>query len=288
LEGLKGERMQRVRVVTDSGADLSADVIAELGITVVPLIVLFDQETYPDGQLTLEQFWTKVAEGQHPGTSQPSIGAFEGVFARLVAEGYDVLCLTITSKHSGTFSTACAAAQGFGDRVRVVDSLSLSLGQGFQVMAAAQAAARGLRLEEVARAAEHVGAHSHLYLVLDTIEYIRRGGRADALMPVLGRVTKMLRIKPILELAEGRLSLHGLARSFDRALAHMQQQIEGLGSVQHLAIVHVRCRDLAQRMADALAEKLGFPLEKIGVIETGPLLSTHGGPKVLGMVAVSQ
>jgi DegV family protein with EDD domain len=280
--------MRQVRVVTDSGADLPADVIAEFRITVVPLIVLFGQETYPDGKLSLEEFWHKIAQGQHPGTSQPPIGAFEQVFARLVEEGYDVLCLTITGKHSGTFGTASAAAQRFGDRVRVVDSLSLSMGHGFQVLAAARAAAQGLSLDEVARAAEHIRTRSHLYLVLDTIEYIRRGGRADALMPVLGRVTKMLRIKPVLELVEGRLGLHGLARSFDRALAQMQEQIESLGSVQQLAVVHVRCLALAEQMAGALAEKLGLPLERIGVIETGPLLSTHSGPKVVGMVAVSQ
>lgn len=280
--------MQPVRVVTDSGADLSADVIAELGITVVPLIVLFGEEMYPDGQLTVEEFWQKVTEGQHhPGTSQPSVGVFEETFARLVQEGYSVLCLTITSKHSGTFGTAFAAAQRFGDKVKVLDSLSLSLGQGYQVLAAAQAAARGLSLDEVARAAEQVQERSHLYLVLDTIEYIRRGGRADALMPILGQVTKMLRIKPVLMLAEGRLSMHSLSRSYERALSEIQKQVELLSSVQSLAVVHVRCVERAQQMADALAERLRFPLDNILLRETGPLLSTHGGPQVVGVIAVS-
>ena len=279
--------MQQVRVVTDSGADLSADVVAELGITVIPLIVLFGQETYLDGQLTIEEFWKKIAEGpHHPGTSQPPLGVFEETFARLVEEGTSVLCLTITSKHSGTFGTAFAAAQRFGDKVRVIDSLSLSLGQGFQVMAAAQAAARGLSLDEVASVVQQVQERSHLYLVLDTIEYIRRGGRADALMPVLGRVTKMLRIRPVLTLAEGRLSLHGLSRSYERALEQIRQQIGQLDPVQSLAVVHVRCLELAQRMASALAEKLNFPLESILLTETGPLLSTHSGPQVVGVIAV--
>ena len=140
--------MQQVRVVTDSGADLSADVIAELGITVVPLIVRFGEEMYPDGQLTVEEFWLKIAEGgHHPGTSQPSVGVFEETFARLVQEGYSVLCLTITSRHSGTFSTASTAAQRFGNKVRVLDSLSLSLGQGYQVLAASQAAAQGFAVQ---------------------------------------------------------------------------------------------------------------------------------------------
>jgi DegV family protein with EDD domain len=280
--------MQRVRVVTDSGADLSADVIAELGITVVPLIVLFGEEMYPDGQLTAEEFWYKVSEGQHhPSTSQPSVGVFEETFARLVQKGYSVLCLTITGRHSGTFGTAVAAAQRFGDKVKVLDSLSLSLGQGYQVLAAAQAAAQGLGLGEVTRAAEQVQERSHLYLVLNTIEYIRRGGRADALMPILGRVTKLLRIKPVLTLAGGRLSMHSLSRSYERALAEIQTQIGLLDSVQSLAVVHVRCLERAQKVASALAERLGFPMEHILLRETGPLLSAHGGPQVVGVIAVS-
>jgi DegV family protein with EDD domain len=281
--------MSQVCVVTDSGADLRADDVAQLGITVVPLVVRFGQEDYLDGQLTIEEFWQKVAEGpHHPGTSQPSVGVFEETFAGLVSKGHSVLCLTITSKHSGTFSTACTAAQHFGDKVRVVDSLSLSLGQGFQVLAAAQAAAQGLDIEAVTRVAEQAREHSHLYLVLDTIEYIRRGGRADALMPVLSRVTHMLKIKPVLALVEGRLSLHSLSRSYERALGHIQQQMEQLAPVQALAVVHVRCLELAQRLACVLAEKLNLPLENVLLTETGPLLSTHGGPKVVGAVAVSQ
>lgn len=281
--------VQQVRVVTDSGADLSADLVRELGVTVVPLIVRFGEETYLDGQLTMDAFWRKIAEGRHhPGTSQPPAGVFEQVFARLVEDGYSVLCLTITGKHSGTFGTASAAARRFGDKVKVMDSLSLSLGQGFQVEAAAQAAAQGLGLDAVVQATRQVQEHSHLYLVLDTIEYIRRGGRADALMPVLGRVTKVLRIKPILTLTEGRLSLHGLARSFERALAQIQQQIAQLDSLQRLAVVHIRCLELAQKTARALAEDLRIPLESIHLAETGPLLSTHGGPQVVGVIAVSR
>jgi DegV family protein with EDD domain len=278
----------RVRIVTDSGADLAADLVAQLQITVVPLIVRFGDETYLDGQLSIEEFWQKVSDGEpHPGTSQPSVGVFEEVFARLVDDGDSVLCLTITSKHSGTFDTARSAAQSFGDRVKVMDSLSLSLGQGFQVIAAAQAAARGLGLDELVQVAEHIQERSRLYLVLDTIEFIRRGGRADALMPILGQVTKVLRIKPVLTLVEGRLSLHSLSRSYERALTQIREQIGQMGSVQSLAVVHVRCPEVAESMAYVLAQELSFPLQQVLVTETGPLLSTHAGPHVLGVIAVS-
>jgi DegV family protein with EDD domain len=169
-----------------------------------------------------------------------------------------------------------------------VDSLSLSLGQGFQVLAAARAALAGLALDEVMRAVTKIRERSRLLILLDTVEFIRTGGRAAALMPVLNRVTKMLKIKPILGLTDGRLSLHSMARSYERGLAQIKGEIARLRPVESLAVVHTRSADVAHRVADALASKLGFPRQDVLVAETGPLLSTHAGPKVIGVVAVQQ
>ena len=216
------------------------------------------------------------------------MGAFEEVFARLVEAGHSVLCLTITGKHSGTFSTAWAAARRFGAKVKVMDSLSLSLGQGFQVLAAARAAMQGLRLDEVAKVAERVRERTRLFILLNTIEYIRRGGRAAALLPMLNRVTRVLKIKPILNIVDGRLGLHRLARSYERGLYRIKQEIARLKPVENLAIVHTRNTNAAKKLARALAEKLDFPLKDTLVTETGPLLSVHGGPGVVGVAAVQQ
>jgi DegV family protein with EDD domain len=216
------------------------------------------------------------------------MGAFEAVFAPLVEAGHQVLCLTITGGHSGTYSTASTSAQRFGDKVRVVDTLSLSVGEGFQVLAAARAALEGQDLDHVIRAAAAVRERSRLFILLDTIEFIHRGGRASALMPVLTRVTRMLRIKPILGLVEGRLSMHSLARSYDRGLAEIRQEIASLKALESLAVIHIRCPEIAEQMAKTLAEELGFPLKDTIIIETGPLLSVHGGPKAVGVVAVQK
>jgi DegV family protein with EDD domain len=281
--------MTRVRVVTDSGADLAAGVVARLGITVVPLVVRFGDQIYLDGQLSADELWRKIAAGpHHPGTSQPAVGVFEETFASLVEAGCPVLCLTITSKHSGTFNSAWAAAQRFGGRVRVMDTLSLSLGQGFQVLAAAHAAAKGKDLAEVTRLAEQARECTQLFILLDTIEHIRRGGRADVLIPVLDRVTKLLAIKPVLRLVDGQLSLHSMARSYERGLAHIQREAIQRQPVERLAVVHVRYPEAAERMAQALAEKLSFPLKDIVIAEAGPALSVHGGPKVVGVAVVQQ
>lgn len=216
------------------------------------------------------------------------MGAFGEAFARLVEAGRSVLCVTITGKHSGTFSTAVAAARRFGDKVRVIDSLSISLGQGFQVLAAARAAMRGEDLDAIVQEVEQAQARGHLLILLDTIEYVRRGGRADALMPALSRVTKMLKIKPILSMPDGYLSLHSLARSYERGLARIRQQIEQLGPLEALAVIHIRHPDVARDTARILSGKLGIPFEDIVIAETGALLSTHGGPKVIGVAAVTR
>jgi DegV family protein with EDD domain len=199
-----------------------------------------------------------------------------------------VLYVALTSKHSGTYSTARAAAQRFGEQVRVIDSLSLSLGQGELALAAAQAANAGLSLKEVSALVQDLQSRSHLLILLNTVEYIRRGGRADAIMPVLDRVTKMLHIKPILNVEDGKLGLHSLARSYERGLSKLREQIMHLAPVERLAVGHIRHPELAEKTAYTLSKQLGFPLDKIRVVEAGPLLSTHGGPKVVGVAVVQE
>lgn len=281
--------MRQVRIVTDGAADLAAETVAEYGITVVPLVVRFGDEVYADGRITCDEFWAKVEASPHPpATSQPAMGVFEEAFANLLEAGHSVLCVALTSKHSGTYSTAHSAARRFGERVKVIDSLSLSLGQGELVLAAARAARSGLGLDQVAQVVGEVRARSHLLILLDTVEYIRRGGRADAIMPVLDRVTKLLDIKPILSVEDGRLSLHGLARSYERGLAKLRQEAVALAPVERLAVGHIRSPELAEKTAKILAQRMNFPLEEIRLVEAGPLLSTHGGPRVIGVAIVRQ
>ena len=173
-----------IRVVTDSSCDLPSEVLEELGIVVVPLVVRIGREEFLETDLEIDEFWAKVsaarAQGLFPQTSQPSLGAFESVFATLVGAGNEVVCVTITSKHSGTFNTAWAAAQRFGEAVGVIDSWSTSLSLGFLAMAAARAAREGASLSEVLTLLREMRARTHLFAVLDTIEYIRMGGRANA------------------------------------------------------------------------------------------------------------
>lgn len=278
---------QIVHIVTDSSCDLPSQLVQEFEIEVVPLTVHFGTDTYRDGELSAEEFWEKASGPHHPKTSQPSVGTLEEVFERLVAQGKQVLCLTVTGKHSGTFNAAHLAAQRFGEAVEAFDSLSLSLGLGLQTLAAARAARAGCSMQDILALLKDLGTRMHLTIVLDTLENLRRGGRADGFIAVVGRMTRALNIKLIVNLVEGQLQPLGVARSFTRGLRHVLNLVEQMAPLEHLAVVHTRKRGTAEEMADWLAERTRFPKERIWVRETGAALATHAGPGVIGVLAVS-
>jgi DegV family protein with EDD domain len=277
---------EMIRVVTDSSCDLPPELLKEYGIEVVPLIVNFGMESYTDGALSVERFWEKAAGGQLPATSQPSVGMFEEAFERLVSRESQVLCVTITGKHSGTFNAACVAAQRFGAEVTVFDSLSLSLGLGMQALEAAKAAKTGCSVGEILDLLEDLRARSALLIVLDTLEYLRHGGRAAAFMAVADRMTQALNIKVVINLVEGQLKLLGAARSFEGALKRVQNLVGGMGPLEHLAVVHTRNHDTAERMVERLATRVHFARDHVWMRETGAVLASHAGPGVIGVLAV--
>jgi DegV family protein with EDD domain len=278
---------QIVRIVTDSSCDLPRRLMERFKIAVVPLVVRFGAEVYDDGKLSADEFWQKATEQNKPQTSQPPAWAFEDLFERLVAQGRHVLCLTVTSKHSGTFNSALLAAQRFGDKVNVFDSLSCSLGHGIQVLAAAQAAWEGRTMPEILERLENLRERVRMTIVLDTLENLRRGGRADGFIPIVDRMTRVLNIKPVINMVDGQLRLLGPARSFQGGLRRVLNLVEEMGSLEYLAVVHTRSQEKAEEMANWLAERLGFPRERIWVRETGAVLASHAGKGVVGVLAVT-
>lgn len=277
---------QEIHVVTDSGCDLPPEVIEELGIEVVPLNVRFGTEAFDNGTLSTDEFWARAAGPHPPQTSQPSPGAFARAFERLLAKGGSVLCLTLTSKHSGTFNTARLAGERFGAAVQVFDSLSISMGLGYQVLQAAKAARAGETMERILSRLEELRERMRLFIVLDTLESLRRGGRADGFIAIAERMTRMLNIKAVITMTDGQLRLQGAARSLLGALRRVMGAVEELGPLEALAVVHARNAEMAEKVADELAQRLGFLRERITVRETGPALSTHAGPGVVGVLAV--
>ncbi len=251
--------MASVKIVVDSASDMPPELARALEISVVSLAVTFRDRALDDTALTRDEFWRLADEGPMPGTSQPPVGAFQEVFRRLVAAGHRVVCLTLTAHHSGTFNSASTAAQDFGDDVRVFDSRSLSMGVGWLAEQAAHLAAGGHTLDEIMARLEQLREQVHLFIQLDTVENLRRGGRAARLMPFIERVVRNLHLKPILNVPGGELKLLGVARSVSKGMQRMAQEVVRLGPLQYLAVMHIRAPQVAHEFADLLAEATHLP-----------------------------
>ncbi len=273
--------MSKIAIVTDTGMDMTPQQTAELGIHVVPLMVTFGTETFPSSDLSIEDYWARVKAGGRPGTSQPPTGLYEQVYRQLVEAGQQVLCLAITSKHSGTFNSAWAAAQNFPGQVTVFDTLSLALAQAYQAITAARMAREGASMEAILQRLESIRARTHFVIALDTIESLRRGGRADQIIPVLERVVRVLSIKPLLEIRDGQLKLLGAARSREKSHRQIIDELAKHTPVEAAMVCHTRSADIAPAFAAALAARLGVPVESIPIAETGAILASHAGPGVM-------
>ncbi|NIN66478.1 MAG: DegV family EDD domain-containing protein [Anaerolineae bacterium] len=278
----------KIGIVTDSSCDLSRAEANRLGVVLVPLAVSFGPETYLDGELSHDGFWEKAEGPYWPTSSQPSVGAFEEAFAPLVDEGCHVLCLTLTSHHSGSYSSAWAAAQRFGDSVTVVDSLSVSAGLAWQVKVAVEAAEQGMALEDITALLRDMSRRTRLFAVVDTVEYVRRGGRVAKVMPILGRMMKAFDVKLMLKMVDGELDLLATQRSYEKALNRIQAEVISWSPVEKLGILHTRLLDHATSFAHTLAASTGFPVEQITISEAGPALATHAGPRVIGAFVLRQ
>jgi DegV family protein with EDD domain len=278
----------KVKVVTDSTCDLPHAEIDRLGVTVVPLTVSFGPEVFYDGQLSKDEYWEKAQGPFWPKTSQPSLGAFERAFAGQVEAGYDVLCLTLLTRYSGTYGTACAAAHKFGGRVQVLDSGTVSAGLAWQVIAAAEAAGRGAGLRDLADLTSDMARRTRLYAALDTIENVRKGGRIDNLMPLLNRLLRVFDLKFVLTVANGQIGLAGAARSYGRALERVREASLELAPLEKVSVLHTRAAERAASFADTLARDSGLDSKWVGVVEGGPVLACHAGPNVMGAFVLSK
>jgi DegV family protein with EDD domain len=279
--------MNSVRIVADSGCDLSPALADEYQITIIPVFVRFGQEMVPSDHLTNEEFWERAKNASEPpGTSSPAPGTFLHAFQKLIDAGHDVVCLTLPGKHSGTFNAAWLAAEEFGDRVRVVDTGSFSLGMGLQVLEAARQALAGRSAEFIQRAAEGLRSRTSIIFVLDTLEWVRRGGRLDLIIPVIDRVARTLRVKPILEMNNGEFRLVGVTRSTHSALQRLEEELRSRLPVEAMAAAYTRGCEAASELASRMAVLLGRQEDEIMVAEAGPAFAAHAGPKALGAAVI--
>jgi DegV family protein with EDD domain len=271
-----------VRIVTDSSCDLTDEEVAAHGIEVVPLTIRFGNEEYEDRtQLTAEAFYQKLAASADlPETAAPAPGKFEAAFRRQQAAGADaVVCVNLSSELSATMQSAQNAAKAVeGDLdVRVVDSHSITSGLGTQVLLAADAAASGASADEVVTLVEDLVRRTHVFGALDTLDNLKKGGRIGNAQALLG---SLLSIKPILDISSGKVEEAGKARTRKKALEVLRDRVAEAGTIEHLCVTDGFAPDAEDMLA--LLDPL-FPRADIRVGRIGPVIGTHGGPRVLGV-----
>lgn len=278
-----------VKLVADTGCDLPDDLLTRYDIRQVPLILRFGEQEVADSLATRAQLWQRIEQGLPCATSGPPAGDYMAAFAPLVADGHQVLCLTLTGAHSVTYTGAALAAQSFPGQVMVVDSRSISLGYGLQVLEAAEMLARGADLPSAQAAVLAMQHRLNLRFFLEALDQVKRGGRLDGLMPLLNRLGSALNLRALLTLnAEGRITLVGPARGRRGAARRIVDDLRVLGPVERIAVAHSRAADEAHALADELAATLHFPRHEVLMVEIGSVLLAHAGAGLLGAGIVSR
>ncbi|HMA35483.1 MAG TPA: DegV family protein [Chloroflexia bacterium] len=275
-----------VKIVTDSTADIPPAVAAELGITVVPLLVQIGDQVYRDHvDLNGHAFYRLLeATPGVPTTSQPPIGQIEALYRDLTADGADVVSIHVSSGLSGTYSTCALAATSLDLRlgaVRVVDSQALSMCLGWMAVFAARAARDGRSQAEIGDLVDGMLGRVRILGLLDTLEWVQRGGRLGLASAFLGT---MLAIKPILHMKEGKAVPMEKVRTKPKAMQRMVELTESFGRLDALAVVHGDAPDEAERLIDLLAGI--YPRDQILVSHIGAVLGSHVGPRAVGICCV--
>jgi DegV family protein with EDD domain len=270
-----------IAVVTDSTAEFGDVHPSKLGITIVPLTVNWGHDVLRDGvDITSGEFYTRLRlDPDLPRTAAPPVGIFEDVYRNLLTEHDAVISIHISSKLSGTSGVALNAARATDvSRVHVVDSLSVSIGLGWLAQHAAELAQDGATPETIVRALYDMPRRERLFIAIETLEYLQKGGRIGRAQAFLGG---LLNVKPVLELRDGEL--HPLERVRTRAasLRRLVELASSVGTAERVGVVHA---DSAKE-AEAVAQELGarLPSPSIPIVEFGPVIGTHAGP---GVVAV--
>jgi DegV family protein with EDD domain len=280
--------MTDVAVVTDSTSYLPPELIERHGIRVVPLYIVFGAErTVPEVEITdYPAFFEELRHAENlPSTSQPSVGDFTAVFEPLLAEGREIVSVHISGGLSGTPEAARQAKEALerdgkgGERIEVIDSTTAAGGLGFMVLAAAKAAADGKSATEVAEHVRRARAELKLWFVIDTLEFLKRGGRIGAASAWIGST---LKVKPILTV-ENEMTPVERVRTSGRALERMvdyARQRKDSGADAWSA-QHINAPDACQHLIERCSEVYGCPPTIVS--EIGPVLSAHTGPGLLGM-----
>jgi DegV family protein with EDD domain len=273
----------KIGFVTDSTSDIPRDLAEQYGIEIVPALININGKSYADGlEISREEFYTRLPSlTPLPTTSSPSVGSFRERYEKLLRDGSDsVISIHPPNALSGIFNAARLAAQDFGQRVKVLDSGQLSLGLGYQVILAAEAAAQGAVQGEIQSLVESVCRRVRVIALLDTIEYVHRSGRVSWAAATIGGV---LHLHPLIELRHGIAHRSGYTRTCQQGIERLIDMLNSWGLLERLAVLHTNAESAAQELLENVKSKVAVPPLLINVTTA---IGTHVGPNGLGFAAV--
>ncbi|MGI6038485.1 MAG: DegV family protein [Limnochordia bacterium] len=275
--------MGLIKVVTDSGVDLPAEIIREKDIHVVPLSVNFGSQRYVDGvDLTLEEFYAKLeSEKEAASTTQPNPGNFAQVYQELVAAGHEIISIHISGSVSGTYQSATIAASMVPEgKIKVIDSRLASMGSGLLVLYAQALIEAGEDLDTIAQKVSDFREHVSTYFVVDTLEYLERNGRIGKAQALVG---SLLRLKPVLTLTDGVVGPYEKVRGKGKALRRVVDIVaEQAGGPIWVAVVHGNSLAEAEKVAEEIESRCRC--EKLVIAPIGGTIGVHAGPGTIGVM----
>lgn len=274
----------KVAIVTDSTVNLPEDLINQYNLNIVPLNVIWEGITYKEGiDITTSEFYQRLKTAKElPTTSQPSAGQFHEVYSELAKTHEGIVGVFLSEDLSGTLDSARTAAGMMKDfPIEIVDSRVISLALGFLVLAAARAAQQNLGINDVAESARRLVGTTRFIFVVETLEYLHRGGRIGGAQRLLGSVLSM---KPLLQLQEGKVmpleSVRSKRKAVNRMLAIAAEDLKNKNDIR-LGVIHAAAKDEADQIQKEATELLN-PVEVIQN-ELSPVIGTHVGPGTVGL-----
>jgi DegV family protein with EDD domain len=273
-----------IAVVTDSAGDLPEDIARESGVEIVPAYINIGQESLRDCiDLSRREFYERLPRLSHPPTtSAPAPGAFKETYEALLERASHIVSIHTASTLSSIFNTARLAAELVDPaRVHVIDTGQVSMGVGWVVKVASEAARQSATLEGVLHSVRDTLKRVRVYAVLDTLEYLARSGRVN--MVQLG-LSNLLNIKPLVELHEGTVRTLSRIRTWSRTINALAEQVETLKPVERLAVMHSNCADFAQEFMERVKEIM-HPEETL-IVDVTTVIGSHVGPGAIGIAAV--
>ena len=272
-----------IRIITDSTCDIARETVDQYGISVVPAYVLFGEESFRQGiDINPTQFYARLQSSpQLPSTSQPTPGDFTAALEPLVSAGDQVVCITVARQLSGTYNSAAQAASQFDEgAVTVVDSSTASVGHMLQVIAAAEdASAPDATMDSVVSAAQARSGSAYGFAMVDTLEYLQKGGRIGKAQAFMG---SLLKVKPILKVADGEVLPVDRPRNLRRGLRRLEELVREQGPASKLAVAYTTDPGPAAEIRDRLSDMVDS--QNAYTLQVGSAIGTHVGP---GAVAVS-